>query len=107
MTGKEESSQLYKLATSILEECKDTASLDTAIYLFHKALYQHPTAHPLQPDSLKNLLGALFTKFTLTPQCQDLDQAIEMHVEVCSALNDTLIGIEGPFQLGVCIWSIF
>jgi hypothetical protein len=91
------------LATSILEECKAAASLsdlDTAISLFREALNQRPPPHPLRSDSLKDLAGALVTRFSLTNQRQDLDQAIQMCDEVLTA-------IEGQFQLGVRLWSVF
>jgi hypothetical protein len=100
---EEESFQLYDLATSILEDCKAAASLstlDTAINLFREALDRRPTPHHMRSNSLKDLAGALVTRFSLTNQRQDLDQAIQMWGEV-------LIGIGGLFQLSVCVWSVF
>jgi hypothetical protein len=86
---EEESNQLHDLATSILGEYKATAllsDLDTAISLFHGALDRRPAPHPLWSDSLNNLAGALVTRFSLTNQCQDLDQAIQMCDEVLMAI---------------------
>lgn len=71
---EEESSQLYDLATLILEECKDAAllsNLDTVIYFFRKA-----------PNSRKDLAGALVTRFSLTNQPHDLDEAVSLYLEL-------------------------
>jgi hypothetical protein len=100
---EEESLQLYDLATSILEECKPAASLstlDTAIYLLREALDRCPTPHPMRSNSLKDVAGALVTRFSLTNRRQDLDQAIQMWGEV-------LMGIEGQLQPSVRVWSVF
>ena len=100
---EEESFQLYDLATSILEEWKAAASLstlDNAIYLFRETLNRRPTPHPMRSNSLKDVAGALLTRFSLTKQRQDLDQAIQMWGEV-------LMGIEGQRQPSICVWSVF
>jgi hypothetical protein len=78
---EDESTQLCDLANSILEECKDAAplsDLDTAIYLFREALDMRQVPHPLRSDSLKDLAAALVTRFSLTSQREDLDEAILM-----------------------------
>jgi hypothetical protein len=97
------SSQLYNLASSSLEECRDAASLsdlDTAIYRFNKALDQHSAPHPMRSHSLKNLAEALLIRFSLINRLQDLDQAISLHSEVVPELHDILTGIR-ELQLGV------
>jgi len=90
---EESSCQLYDMATLILEECKDAASLpnlDTAIYFFRETLSRRPTPHPLRSDSLKDLAGALVTRFSLTSQRQDLDQAFSLCNEICDESNNIL-----------------
>ena len=97
---EEESDQLYDLATSILEECKAAASLsdlDTAISLFRDTLDQRPP-HPLRSDSLKDLAGALVTRFSLTNQRQDLDQAIQMCDEVLMAIEELGVRLRSVFR---------
>jgi hypothetical protein len=96
----EESFQLYVLATSILKECQATDSLsalDTTIYLFREALDRRPTPHPMRSNSLKDVARVLFTRFTLTNESQDLDQAIQMWGEETG----------GQTQLSVRVWSVF
>jgi hypothetical protein len=81
---EDESSQLYDFANSILEECKDAASLSdliTAIYLFNQVLHQRRAPHPLRSDSLKDLATALAKRFSLTHQREDLDRSISLRVE--------------------------
>jgi len=104
----DESSQLYDLATSILQECKDTtplSDLNTAIYLFHDVLNRRPAPHPLRSASLKDLVRALMTRFNVTNQRQDLDQAILWLVEVVCERYGVLAGFGGQSQLDVCQWS--
>src|ERR1700680_5124750 len=75
---EDDSPQLYDLANSIFEECKDTAplsDLNTVIYLFREALDRRPAPHPLRLDSLKDLSAALVTRFSLTNQHEDLKEA--------------------------------
>jgi hypothetical protein len=89
------SSQLYDLANSALEECKAEASLadlETAIYLFREALDRRPAPHPLRSDSIKQLAAALVIRYTQTDQPQDLDEAILLHYEDMSHLAESLEG---------------
>jgi hypothetical protein len=100
---EEEPLQLYDSATSILEECKAAASLstlNTAIYLFREALDRRPTPHPMRSNSLKDIAGALVTRFNLINQRQDLYQAIQIWGEV-------LMGMERQFQPSVRVWAVF
>jgi hypothetical protein len=96
----EESFQLFTLATSILREFQaadSLSTLDTAIYLFREVLDLRPTPHPMRSNSLKDVAGALFTRFTLSNETDYLYQAIEMWSEEA----------EGQFQLSVRVWSVF
>jgi hypothetical protein len=89
---EDESSQLYNLANSILEECTNAAplsSLDTAVYLFNESLDRRPAPHTFRSDSLKDLAGALLVRFSLTNQRQDLNQAISMCQEVIREMYNT------------------
>lgn len=100
---EEESFQLNDLVTSILEECKATplpSTLDTAIHPFREALDKRSMPHHMRSHSLRDHAGAPVTRFRLTNQCQDLDQAIHMWDEV-------LKGIGGRFQLSIRVWSVF
>jgi hypothetical protein len=72
------SSLVFNITNSIFEECKDVAwaslsDLDTAIVLFGEVINWRPAPHPLHSDSLKDLAGALATRFTVTNQHHDLD----------------------------------
>jgi hypothetical protein len=94
----QDSSQLYDLANSALEECKAEASLadlETAIYLFREALDRRPAPHPLRSDSIKQLAAALVIRYTQTDQPQDLDEAILLHYEDTSHLAESLEGRAG------------
>ncbi|KIM82633.1 hypothetical protein PILCRDRAFT_70495, partial [Piloderma croceum F 1598] len=96
---EEESFQLYDLATSILEEYKAAASLstlDTAIYLFREALDRRPTPHPMRSNSLKDVAGALVTRFSLTNQSQDLDQGIQILEAVITLHREALLRRPSP-----------
>jgi hypothetical protein len=77
----DQASQFFDLANSILEECKDAALLsvlDAAICLFSEALDRRPAPHPLRSTSLKDLAGALATRFTLNNQQQDIDELLAL-----------------------------
>ena len=101
---EDQSSQLYGLANSIIEECKGAAplsDLDTAIYLFGEALDRCPAPHPYRSDTLKDLTAALVTRFSLTKQREDLDQAILLHGEIVEEPCNALTRTEGPCQSNV------
>jgi hypothetical protein len=103
---EDESSQLYDLANSILEECKDAAplsDLETAIYLFREALNGPPAPHPHQADSFKVLAGALITRFSLTKQHEDFDISFSFRGEIQRECADALVGTEGNSHLNVCL----
>lgn len=107
---EDESSQLHDLANSILEECKYTAPLshiDTAVYLFREALNRRPAPHPLWSDSVKDLAGALLTRFSWTNQHQDLSQAILLYGKMVQELYNVSAGTGGQFQLGVRVMICF
>jgi hypothetical protein len=90
LEDEDESSQLFDLANSILYECKHAVSLshiDTAVYIFQEVLERRPESHPSQPMSLKNLAGALLTRFSLSNRYEDLDQAIVLLRESMSELH--------------------
>ena len=77
----DESTKLYDLANSILDECKQaapTGELESAILLFREALDQRPGLHPLHLDSRFNLARALMARFSYTNQKQDLAEALTM-----------------------------
>lgn len=103
------SSQLYGFAQSIFQECYKNAApisnLDTAIHLFREALDRRPPPHPLRSDSRKDLARALFARFSLIGQFQDLDQAIFLLGEVMQELDDISMGTRGESQLDVRIQS--
>jgi hypothetical protein len=95
---EDESSQLFDLANSILAEFKDPVSLsnlDTAIYLFREALDQRAAPHPLRSESLKDLAGALVTRFSLTNQYSDLDQAMVSLAQGLHALRERVEALMG------------
>jgi hypothetical protein len=101
---EDESSQLYNLANSILEECNDSASLsdlDTAIYLFRETLNKPPASHPPRSHSLKGLAGALVTRFSLTKQHEDLDKSLSLRDEIQHDRAEVLTGTEGNSHLNV------
>ena len=105
----DESSQLFDLATSILEECKKAAplsDLNTAIYLFREALDRHPVPHPLRLNSLKDLAGALSTRFSLTNQIQDLDQSLSFRTEMMHGWYVTSRETGGQSQFNVSGGSV-
>jgi hypothetical protein len=102
-----ESSQLYNLANSIVEECNNEtplSDLDTAIYLFREAVIRRPAPHPLRSDSIKDLVKALVTRFSLTNQIMDLDEAIVMRVQIFREAHD-MMATGGQSQLDVDIHS--
>jgi hypothetical protein len=106
----EEYSQLYDLANSILEECKNAAplsDLDTTICLFNRALDRRPAPHVLRSDSLKGLAVALMIRFSLTNQRQDLDQAISIYHEVMRDIYDTQLGVRVCSQFGSRIFVYY
>jgi len=81
---------LFDLATLILEECKAAASLsdlDTAIGLFEEILARCPLPNPLRSDSLKDLAGALLTRFSLTTHPQDLEHALSRFIDLVNGHN--------------------
>ena len=81
---EDEGSQLYNLTNSIFAECQNDAplsELDTALALFRDILGQWPAPHPLRSDSLKDLGGALITRFSLTKKREDPDQFLLLHNE--------------------------
>jgi hypothetical protein len=87
-------SQLYDLANSILEECKDATSLsdlDTAIYLFGEALDRRPIPHPHRSNTLKDTATALVTRFSLTKRREDLDKAMLLFCEVVKEWHDVSV----------------
>ena len=92
-----ESSQLYDFAQSIFQDCCKNAvslpDLDTAIDLFRQALDRRPALHPLRSDSLKDLARALVTRFSLTNQLQDLNQAIFLLDELMQELDDSRVRV--------------
>ena len=97
------SSKLYDLANLTLEECKATSSLsdlDTAIYLFRKALDQRSAPHPMRSRSPKDLAEALLMRFCLTNHLEDLDRAISLYDEMVPELHDVVTGLR-EFQLDV------
>ncbi|KIM74613.1 hypothetical protein PILCRDRAFT_14277 [Piloderma croceum F 1598] len=103
-TGEDgdESSQLYDFALSLFEECKNAALLsdiDTAIYLFREAFDQLSAPHPLRSRSLKDLAGALVTRFYLSREPEDLDQASPLYVEIERTWNDVFVEAKGQTQL--------
>jgi hypothetical protein len=103
-----ELSQLFCLANSILDECKDAASLcdlNTAIYLFGEAVNQRPAPHPLRSDSLMDLAAALVTRFNLTNQDQDICQAMSLYSEAVRESHGVLRRTEGQPQSVVRIRS--
>ena len=88
----DESTELYDLANSILDECKQAAplgDLETAILLFREALDRRPDFHPLHSDSRSNLAGALLIRFSYTNQRQDLGEALMMLCEMMCHWADT------------------
>jgi hypothetical protein len=110
--SKDESSRLYNLANSTLEECIEAAplsDLNTAIDLFREALRvdRQAARHPPRSDVLKGLARALGTRFSLTSQFQDLDQALLLHWSV--VFDETGVvstGTDGQFQVNVRQWSV-
>jgi hypothetical protein len=95
---EDESSQLFDLANSNLDECKHAVSLshlDNAVYMFQETLDRRPGSHPLQSKSLKDLAGALLTRFSLTHQYEDLDLAIVLLREVMSKSFTETAGLSG------------
>jgi hypothetical protein len=95
-SNEEESSQLCDLANLNLKECKNAGSLiemDTAVSLFRDVLNRRPSGHPLRSDSLKSLAAALVTRFSITYQRQDLDQAIKLLGNVESERGDGVMEI--------------
>lgn len=109
-TGEDgdESSQLYDFALSLFEQCKNAASfsnIDTAIDLFREALDQLSAPHPLRSQSLKDLAGALVTRFYLSRRPEDLDQALPLYIEIERTWNDFFVEAKGQSQLGVGVQS--
>jgi hypothetical protein len=88
----DEWSQIFDLANSILEECEEAASLsdlNTVIYLFREVLDRYyPVPHPFRSESLRDLGGSLLTRFSITSQRQDLDQAISFYCERWNEWNE-------------------
>jgi hypothetical protein len=85
-----ETSQLFVIATTILDECKDSSPLsdfDTTIYLISEALDRIPAANPCRVDLRKDLAGALITRFSLTKQEDDLDHFLYLWGEVVHKLS--------------------
>jgi hypothetical protein len=81
----DESTELYDLANSILDECKQVASpgeLETAIFLFHEAFDWRHGFHALHSDLRSNLIRALMTRFSHTNEQQDLGKALMVLGEV-------------------------
>jgi hypothetical protein len=79
---------LFNLANSILEECQEAASLsdlDTAIFMFEEVLNLRPAPHPLRSESLKDLVRALLTRFSLTNETRDLGQAVMLCYNIVEA----------------------
>ena len=103
---EDESSQLFALASLILEECKDAASLsnlNTSIYLFHKALNLRPPPHPFRTDSLRDLAEALATRFYLTNRYQDFYQAFALRGQVIQEMANLVRTEQGRgLQSDVC-----
>jgi hypothetical protein len=105
----EKSSQLNDLANAILQIWKDEAplsDLDTVIYLFREALDRRPALHPLRLDLFKDLAGALVTRFSVTRQHEDLDQAISLHRNMMDELHGISTGTGAQVQDRVRVQSI-
>jgi hypothetical protein len=108
--SEDESSRLYNLANSSLAECIEAApisGLNTAIDLFRAALARRAAGHPPRSDVLKGLARALGTRFSLTSQLQDLDQALLLHWSVVFDETGVVSGCTGgQFQVNVRQWSV-
>lgn len=106
---EDEYSQLYDLANSILEECKNAAPLsdvNTAIYLFREALDRRPAPHPLRLNLVKDLAGALVLRFSYTKQDEDLDSAMVLRAEAVSEWQDIFDRERRLSQLDASLQSI-
>jgi hypothetical protein len=103
--SKDESFRLYNLANSTLAECIEAAplsDLNMAIDLFRQA-----ARHPPRSDVLQGLARALGTRFSLTNQWRDLDQALLLHWSV--VFDETGIvsaDTGGQSQVNVRQWSV-
>jgi len=87
--GDEESFELYALATSMLEDCKQAgrlSDLSTIIWLLREALTHRSGSHPLQFQSTCRLAAALLIQSSRTDKLEALDEAILLLKEV-SELN--------------------
>lgn len=83
--GDEESFELYTLAASILEDCRQAgqlSDLSTIILLFREALTHRSGSHPLRFQSTCSLATALLIQSSRTNKLQDLDEAILLLKEV-------------------------
>ena len=109
-----DSSQLYNLATSILEECKQATpnlDIDTVVHLLNWVLGLHlvpdllpnslirlaemlcrkqnessDEAHPNQSTSPNSLAVLLTMRFQQSGECGDLDEAISLHRDALELL---------------------
>jgi hypothetical protein len=100
-SAEDESSQLYNLANSILEECKEAApisDLNTVVDLLRDTLKQYSAPHPFRLNLLADLARALGTRFSLTNQFQDLDQAVLLRAEII----DVVMKEAEETQFNVC-----
>jgi hypothetical protein len=107
---EDDDSALCDLANLILEECTNAApfsDLDTAIHLFQEALNRRLAPHPLRSDSLKDLAGALVTKFSLTTQRQDFDEALLLCCEFVEESDSISAATERPSERAVRTWHVF
>jgi len=79
-----------------------------AINLFHEVLNRWAAQHPPQSDVLKGLARALGTRFSLTNQWQDLNQALLLHWSVVfDETGIVSVGTGGQSQVNVHQWSVF
>jgi len=87
--GEGESFELYALAASMLEDCKQAgqlSDLSTIIWLLREALTHRSGSHPLRFQSTCRLAAALLIQSSRTDKLEDLDGAILLLKEV-SELN--------------------
>jgi len=86
--GDEESFELYALAASMLEDCKQAgqlSDLSTIIWLLREALTYRSGSHLLQFQSTCRLAAALLIQSSRTDKLEALDEA--MLLKEVSELN--------------------